>query len=33
MAEARSPSPFRMEQTPTGRRFSFHVRAENVDCC
>jgi hypothetical protein len=30
MTEEQSPSSFRMEQTPTGRRFSFDVRAEKV---
>jgi hypothetical protein len=30
MAEEQVPSPFRVEQTPEGRRFSFDVRAEQV---
>lgn len=30
MADAQSPSPFRIEQTPQGRRFTFDVRAEKV---
>ena len=30
MSAEQAPSPFRIEQTPTGRRFSFDIRAEKV---
>jgi hypothetical protein len=30
MAQAPSPAPFRREQTPTGRRFSFDLRAQKT---
>jgi hypothetical protein len=30
MAQAPLPSPFRREQTPTGRRFSFDLRAQKT---
>jgi hypothetical protein len=30
MAESSSPSPFRREQTPTGRRFAFDLRAQKT---
>ncbi len=30
MGEAPSSSPFRMEQTPEGRRFAFDVRAHKT---
>lgn len=30
MTEPQSASPFRVEQTPEGRRFVFDVRAEKV---
>jgi len=30
MGETASPSPFRREQTPTGRRFSFDLKAQKT---
>jgi len=30
MAESSSTSPFRREQTPTGRRFAFDLRAQKT---
>ena len=33
MTEEQSSSPFRVEQTPEGRRFSFDVRAQAERMC